>query len=97
MDYHVKRKVCEQVNPRRRSSKSSAGPPYSCDWCDTQFNMKQTCYVHMSRKACIKFPDKYGLKVNKTQAILDSLEVTINEENNGVTDDGKAETSSHSD
>ncbi|XP_066155163.1 uncharacterized protein [Euwallacea fornicatus] len=81
MDYHVKRKVCEQSNPRRRSSKSS-GPPFACDWCGTLFNMKQTCYVHMARKACMKFPDKYGLKT-KVPSLLESLELTLTEGSSG--------------
>ncbi|ENN73528.1 hypothetical protein D910_06815 [Dendroctonus ponderosae] len=60
-----------------------AGPPYSCEWCGTLFNMKQTCYVHMMRKACIRFPDKYALKSsfkNREPSLLENLEVTITEQ-----------------
>lgn len=103
MDYHIKNKVCQQNNPRKRRTLSAgnkgiytyrsptyhlvtmrgvAGPPYSCEWCGTLFNMKQTCYVHMMRKACIRFPDKYALKSsfkNREPSLLDNLEVTITE------------------
>ncbi|KAH1002421.1 hypothetical protein HUJ04_008509 [Dendroctonus ponderosae] len=82
MDYHIKNKVCQQNNPRKRRT-LSAGPPYSCEWCGTLFNMKQTCYVHMMRKACIRFPDKYALKSsfkNREPSLLENLEVTITEQ-----------------
>lgn len=53
LDYHIKRKVCEQVKP------VMAGPPYVCDICNTSFELRQTWYAHVQRQACKKYPERY--------------------------------------
>lgn len=53
LDYHIKRKVCEQVKT------VMAGPPYVCDICSTSFELRQTWYAHVQRQACKKYPERY--------------------------------------